>query len=49
MKEVYKIAEFDPQGNLKLKMEEFSSYPDAVAALDEQPSGVYQIQKVFVK
>lgn len=49
MQEVFKIAEFDTQGNLRLKDQEFSSYSDAVKAIEELPNGTYQVQKVFVK
>lgn len=49
MQEVFKIAEFDTQGNLRLKVQEFSSYADAVKAIEELPNGTYQVQKVFVK
>ena len=49
MKEVFKIAEFDSQGNLRLKIQEYLSYNDAVAYIDSLPKGIYQIQKVFIK
>lgn len=49
MQEVFKIAEFDTQGNLRLKVQEFSSYADTVKAIEELPNGTYQVQKVFVK
>ena len=49
MQEVFRIAEFDSQGNLKLKIQEFATYPDAVKAIESLPSGTYQVQKVFVK
>jgi hypothetical protein len=49
MQEVFKIAEFDTQGRLRLKNQEFSSYAAAHKAIEDLPDGVYQIQKVFVK
>jgi hypothetical protein len=48
-KEVFKIAEFDTQGNLRLKRQEFETYPDAMKGIELLPAGTYQIQKVFVK
>jgi len=49
MKEVFKVAEFDTQGNLRLKSAEFATYPEAVAAIEKLPTGTYQVQKVFIK
>lgn len=50
MKEVFKIAEFNEEGLLKLLKKEFSTYSEAVKFIDEElPAGIYQIQKVFVK
>ncbi len=49
MEEVFKIAEFDANGNLKLQEQEFVTYTDAVKAMDLLPNGTYQIQKVFIK
>lgn len=49
MKEVFKIAEFDSQGGLRLKRGEFDTYQDAVKAIESYPVGTYQVQKVFVK
>jgi hypothetical protein len=49
MKEVFKIAEFDTQGRLRLTVQEFQSYADAVKGIEQLPSGTYQVQKVFVK
>lgn len=51
MKEVFKIAEFDAEGVLKLvtKKGEFLTYGDAVKAIEDLPRGTYQVQKVFVK
>ena len=48
MKEVFKVAEFDKDGNLRLKVQEFENYTDAVNFIKELPSGTYQVQKVFV-
>lgn len=47
-KEVFKIAEFDGQGNLRLLIKEYSSYEEAKLIILAMPSGTYQIQKVFV-
>ena len=49
MKEVFRIAEFNKDGNLALKPQEFLSYSDAMIEIEKLPSGTYQIQKVFVK
>ncbi len=49
MKEVFKIAEFDSQGKLRLKTQEFTFYADAVRAIEQLPSGTYQAQRVFIK
>lgn len=49
MREVFKIAEMDINGNLSLKSFEFESYQDAVRAIEQLPTGTYQVQKVFVK
>ena len=56
MKEVFKVAEFDAEGVLKILeivapclLNEFSSYLDAVDCIKDLPSGTYQVQKVFVK
>jgi hypothetical protein len=49
MKEVFKVAEFDTQGKLRLKVQEFPSYSDAVKFIETLPNGTYQVQKVFIK
>ncbi|SFB80081.1 hypothetical protein SAMN05421780_101539 [Flexibacter flexilis DSM 6793] len=49
MREVFKVAEFDSQGKLRLLMQEYASYNEAVLAIEIMPTGVYQVQKVFVK
>ena len=48
MKEIFKIAEFDRNGNLRLKVYEFDTYEEALSVLKSLPTGTYQIQKVFI-
>lgn len=49
MKEVFKIAEFNLQGELRLKTGDYETYQEAVNRINELPEGTYQVQKVFVK
>lgn len=48
MKEVFMVASFC-DGNLKLLPTEYTTYPEAVTAINKMEKGVYQVQKVFVK
>lgn len=49
MQEVFKVAEFDTQGSLRLKTQNFESYSDAVDFITGLTDGTYQVQKVFIK
>lgn len=49
MKEVFKIAEFNQDGTIKLLEGDYGDYEGAKIQLQTFPIGYYQIQKVFKK